>query len=178
MEVKIIDRYDAGDVIEAKDSKSGKRRPFLIISNDRAAIQGDSDYVVLKITSKNKRTNYDIDFNWRKVGLDQKSIIRSNKFDSLSKEECSKYFGSIEEEKLNDILEKCGTILIRDKESEYNRAFRHWLKAYNIIKKSNYKIDNAPLEVRDKFNREIAILDGYLRLVFHPDYLAKQRDKS
>ncbi|MEK5398428.1 type II toxin-antitoxin system PemK/MazF family toxin [Paenibacillus sp. FSL K6-2859] len=171
-------RYNAGDVIKAWDSKSGYGRPYLIISNDKAVIQGDSDYIALKITSQDKRTNFDIDFNWKKAGLLKKSIIRSNKFDSLSKEDCIECYGSIEEETFNAILEKCGTILINDKDSEYNRAFKQWLKAYNIIKKTNHKLDDATLDIRDKFNREIAILDGQLRIVFHPDYLARQMNKT
>lgn len=174
-----VPRYDAGSIVLHQDLRSDKKRPYLIVSNNSGALEGDSDYIVLPITKsegKRKKKHF-IELDHRSCGLSVPSYIKGNKPDVITQDGIIKQFGSTD----SALLELSRKVLwdcIKDESvNDYQRSFKHWIEAYNVAFKKNYTILNVTEGMKDAFHvsmgRFINKNKSIIRIVFKPEYLAE-----
>jgi mRNA-degrading endonuclease toxin of MazEF toxin-antitoxin module len=87
--------FSQGDVLLAllvfSDSQGSKRRPVLVVHDF-----GDSDLLVVPITSHAARTQTDVFLNdWKSAGLKLPSTVRTEKFGTVAKSCVVKNLGTL-----------------------------------------------------------------------------------
>jgi mRNA interferase MazF len=87
--------FSKGEVLLAllvfSDGQGGKRRPVLVVSDF-----GDSDLLVVPITSHAARTQTDVFLNdWKNAGLKVPSTVRTEKFATIAKSCVVKKLGAL-----------------------------------------------------------------------------------
>ncbi|MEI2281246.1 type II toxin-antitoxin system PemK/MazF family toxin [Paenibacillus polysaccharolyticus] len=172
-------RYEAGSIVFHHDLRSKKKRPYVIISNDNAAIEGDTDYIVLPITTKNrKKSKYSIEVDHQSSGLKQVSYIRSNKPDVITQKGISKKIGNVEADLLKLSIDRLEDCFIKDQSlSKYQKSFGLWIKAYNVAFDKSYTLSDATDQMKDDFHISIGRLISknklLIKLVIKPEYLER-----
>ena len=67
-----------GELWMAQDAKSGKVRPFLVLSEELSGV--DVDVSIAPTTTQTKRNEFDVDISsWKEAGLSTPSIVRCSK---------------------------------------------------------------------------------------------------
>ena len=95
----MITKVYRGETWLARDEESGKKRPFLIVSEALSGI--DIDVTVLPITTKEKRNSFDIEAElWKEAGFNKPSLIRCSKVHFISHRFLIHKLGHLDEQDL------------------------------------------------------------------------------
>lgn len=93
-----------GEVWIYDDRDSGKRRPAVVIGNK--LFDTDNDVVVVKLTTKPPRNEYEIPLeNWKAYGLKEISTVRCSKLFTLKEPELLFRVATIEDSVVDKIKE-------------------------------------------------------------------------
>lgn len=104
--------YEQGDIllipIPYTDLTTSKQRPVLVLSNNRYN-QNSRDFHVAAITSQLKNLDYSVVIDTSDLAegeLRMTSVIRADKLYTLSKRIVKRKFGRVNENVMNNVIEK------------------------------------------------------------------------
>ena len=96
-----MNRYEIGDICIAFEGK--KRRPVVIINNGLGI---DIDMSIARVSSQKARNEFDIVIEkWEKAGLEQPSIIRCSKINTIDPTDISYKIGKLDNIEIKKVIE-------------------------------------------------------------------------
>ena len=91
-----------GELWMAQDVKSGKVRPFLVLSDEMSGI--DVDVSIAPTTTQTMRNEFDVEIAlWKEAGLSAPSVVRCSKVHYIHHSFLRRKLGNIEQSDMNKI---------------------------------------------------------------------------